>query len=181
MNKIRYLSKMSFNQLKKELPKCKNKNEELIIRKLMKKKYLKYMKMKKIKKKTNIYQLADDLLMDIKNNKVNDDNIDNIVNMFDESDFKDTPNFPSLNELDPTNELANELDGDELYDKKFKEEIKRDQLNNNLMNRLNSDIDIQSMRKKYKKNIEVPFSNSNDGLYASPFKNNLPNNNFNRF
>jgi hypothetical protein len=65
-------------------------------------------------------------------------------------------------------------------DGKFVNEIKRDQVNNNLMNRMNSDIFINNMNKTKNKNFESPFSNDMDDKYAS-FKNDptiIPNNDF---
>ena len=170
------IKRMNFYQLKKELSRCKNNpKKELIIRKLMKKRYLEYKRKKSRSKKEELIdsdtiKLADDLLEDINYNKLKKN--EDLADIFDESDFKETPNLPPLDELDPTNEL---------YDTKFKEELKRDEMNKHLMDRLNGDISIQSIRKNNKRNIEVPFSNDDNGNYAPIHNNkNIPNNNFNR-
>lgn len=168
------INRMTFRELRDELSlSSDNPVKNLLIRKLMKKKYLEYkkrkedaMKSKVIKPKKQLknkgasdeisIRLANELLDDIQRN--DGDDIMEIVGEFNENDFK---MHGPLNDLDPRARL---------YDKKFAGEIERDQLNNSLMNRMNSDIYIQDMRKNKRKTFETPFSNEPDEKHA-PYHN----------
>ena len=179
------INKMSFQRLRDELSICvDNPVKNLLIRKLMKQKYIEYKKRKEIyeMKKRNNYNkikkrkiiedntsrmLAEELLEDInKNNELRANEINEINEMNEILEFMDEINnnqervydHGPLNDLDPSARL---------YDQKFTEEIEKDEMNNNLMNRLNSDIYIQEMRKNKRKKFETPFSNGPDEKYAS--------------
>ena len=62
---------------------------------------------------------------------------------------------------------------------KFKGEVKRDHLNNNLTDRLNSDIAIKKFQKKEKKKKEFirPFDENKKSSYENYF-NDLPKDDF---
>src|SRR5665647_511057 len=95
------------------------------------------------------------------------DDILEIADEFIETDF---------NQFGP----LNELDQPKLPDTHFAEEIQRDKMNNHLMNRMNSDIHIQEIRRDKLKNFETPFSSLPDDKYA-PFHNDpsiIPNQDF---
>ncbi len=183
-SEINKIKNMSFDQLREELSLCKNNPvKELIIRKMMKNRYLelknrkqRLINQRKMKELSRIeeanYQrqfnnnlenenivddnLVDELFEDIQRLKNRDNDM---VDIFNESDFKPLPNHGPLNALDPNASL---------YDRKFKQEIEKDHMNNHLMDRLNSDIDIKKMSKRNKKkNFDMPFSNNIDANYAS--------------
>ena len=65
------------------------------------------------------------------------------------------------------------------WDSKFKGEVKRDHLNNNLTDRLNSDIAIKKFQKKEKKKKEFirPFDENKKSSYENYF-NDLPKDDF---
>jgi hypothetical protein len=88
---------------------------------------------------------------------------------FDASDFNDLPNLGPLNELD---------DPDGLYETREIKEYSRDKVNNNLMNRMNSDIYIKTLKNKKSKprTIIPPYGDGNCQNYA-PYKNNDRTNN----
>ena len=76
------------------------------------------------------------------------------------------PNFKSLNELEDYNDI---------YDDRDISEFNRDLVNNNLMDRLNSDIDIKNFGiKKVKNNLIPPYIN-NAGDNFAPFNSNNRN------
>ena len=160
-----YIRNMSFDQLREELSLVQNNPvKELLIRKLMKQKYIELRKNKfnkidrrfddKYNKKKINDKLADDLLYEINKYKpkkshknINTKNIN-------------TKNINTKN-INTNTSLAN-------IDKKFIPEIEKDDLNNNMMKRMNSNIDIQSFRNNSKKIFDTPFSNNNDsGNYAN--------------
>src|SRR5437870_4353571 len=146
---IAKINKMNFRQLQEELSvSLNNPVKSLLIRKLMKQKYLRYRKIREIAKRPKDYQkdyqrrvkpdnrideasimMANELLDEI--GKSNNDAILEVVNDFTDDDFN---RHGPLNELDPSASLP---------DDKFADEIQRDQMNNHLMSRMNSDIHIQ--------------------------------------
>ena len=158
------INKMNFRQLRDELSiSSNNPVKSLLIRKLMKQKYLKYKKIREMSKTHHIkadeqvdeisIMMANELLDELE--KSNTDTTMQVVDEFTENDFN---RHGPLNELDtsPT-----------LQDDKFADEIQRDQMNNHLMSRMNSDIHIQEIRRNKLKNFETPFSDTPNDRYAS--------------
>jgi hypothetical protein len=175
---IAKINKMNFRQLQEELSiSSNNPVKSLLIRKLMKQKYLRYKKIRelanqqqRVKPRKNIDEesimMANELLEEI--GKGNNDTVLEVVNEFTDDDFN---RHGPLNELDPSASL---------YDSKFADEIQRDQMNNHLMSRMNSDIHIQEIRRNKLKNFETPFSDTPNDRYA-PFHNDptiIPNKDF---
>lgn len=162
---IAKINKMNFRQLQEELSVSSNNPvKSLLIRKLMKQKYLRYKKIREMsvhqkrpKPDNRIDEesimMANELLEEIEKN--NNEEILEVVNEFTDNDFN---RHGPLNELDPSSTL---------YDDKFKDEIQRDQMNNHLMSRMNSDIHIQEIRRNKLKNFETPFSDAPNDRYAS--------------
>jgi hypothetical protein len=176
-NKIKL---MTFEELRNELSLTDgNQIKELIIRKMMKKKYYKYKNKKKLLKnmENEEIEIVDYLINDINDQKRSNsimDIIDDDIQLFDqqinENHDKLDNNHGPLNELDPRARM---------YDKKFSEEIEKDGINNNLMSRLNSDIFINKTSKQVRKKFDSPFSNNADNKYASFHQpKNIPNNDF---
>jgi hypothetical protein len=140
---ITKIKNMSFKELKHELKNTHGfKNRELEIRKLMKQKYVRYLKYK--------------------------NSIKNIDDIF-ENKIK----------------TLNELDENYIKDEKFDVEIKRDSVNNNLMDRLNSDLYIKNIMKSTRqpnniRNIHKPYEEINNNSSFVPFNNIgiIPNNDF---
>jgi len=177
---ITKINRMNFRQLQEELSVSSgNPVKSLLIRKLMKQKYLRYRKIKEMSKQKQqrlanpdirideeSIMMANELINEIE--RSNNDAILEVVDEFTEDDFN---RHGPLNELDPSASL---------HDDKFADEIQRDQMNNHLMNRMNSDIHIQEIRRNKLKNFETPFSDAPNDRYA-PFHNDptiIPNKDF---
>lgn len=164
------MDKMNFYQLRNELSYCDDPVKELLIRKMMVREYtkLKHNKINKHKRYVRNNRSSDKITNNLTDNLTDnlaDDLYNEIIkqndmnpNIFDETDFNPIPNHGPLNDLDPN---AKRFEG------KYKEEIKRDSMNNNLMDRLNNDIDIQMNRVNKRKLFETPFSNENGGNFAN--------------
>lgn len=140
---IERINNMTFKQLKEELSKNKNnKVREMIIRKSMYIRYHQHMK-KKISDNTQKVPSNKPLIPFIPN--------------FDLSDFNS--NDSSIDEPDNLNQDDRESDT---------QPFGRDYTNNGLMERLNSDLDIRTMKMPpNKKDFIPPYSNTTDGNYAS--------------
>lgn len=176
---------MTFNELRDELAYCDNNPvKNLLIRKVMKEKYeyyvnkkkfIRYQKMKariteynnikhkikkRIEKKNIIRQKNYELEKKELNRKLID--INNINNNSDNNEILDE----SVNEL--INESLDELDENSyLYEDKFAQEIRRDLMNNQLMDRMNSELDIRNFRKhSVIKEFVPPFDNTKTKSYA---------------
>lgn len=170
---IARINKMNFRELRDELSLSSNNPvKSLIIRKLMKQKYLKYKKIRDMniqqQKYKVIHKKQEDEITKMMVNELLDEieknNNDTILEVIDDTDMLDETNYDKhgpLNELDPSAKL---------FDNKFVDEIQRDHMNNNLMNRMNSDIHIQEIRRNKLKNFETPFSDTPNDRYA-PFHN----------
>lgn len=155
------LNKLTFKELKTELKKNNDPMKEKIIRQLMKNKYIKYIN---YKKSINDCELNDDDFAQPLPNKIK-----------------------TLNELDDN--FVNCSSG-AINDKKFDTEIKRDQVNNNLMDRLNSDLYIKDIMKPIKKYptgyspnkmpLTKPYEEVLNNQSFTPFNNSniIPNNDF---
>ena len=143
-NYLNHLTRMSFRELKNELAKCNNKEIELIIRKIMKDKAIRY----KLRQKS------------IKNNEI----IDSILDDIETNSSKIT----SLNELD---DYENDMEYQNI-NSSYKDEIAKDFVNNSLMERMNSELDIRNIknikRKCNEKDFIPPFSD-NSGDNFAPF------------
>lgn len=152
MTDMSKLSQLSFRELKEELINSKNSPvKELIIRKLMQKKYNEY-KMRKQQKVQKISKIDEFPLTD--------------------EDFNNPLPAQPIAEFEQVDDDLN----------KFKSEIEKDYLNNNLMERMNSEIDIRVTKKKNnkkypkKKEFIPPFTDDNTDKYA-PFNDQTFNNN----
>ena len=196
---IRRIKNMSFRELRNELAYCDNNPvKELLIRNLMKEKYIHCMRKKKkieehqkmekrlkYKKLKNIMARKYDhkyrkYYIESKDSSIESimDDIEDVEDVEDiadniplrEEDFNLYPNHGPLNELEENNGL---------YDKKFKDEVNKDFMNNNLMDRMNSEIDIRNIKLKNKKDFIPPFADNDGGMYA-PFHNqtNIPTTDF---
>lgn len=182
-NDVDRLKKMSFNELKIELRNnIDNPVREYAIRKMMKDKYEKHLQEKnriKIQEQKKIY------------NQKLDDEILNILD--DKSNSSDQSSNSSSESSDSSESIEAPTTFRDVSPDKFKEKIKNDYVNNNLMQRLNSDIDITSMRNKKntrnraidihnnwtrnKNDIVPPFDTDYGDAYA-PFDTNIPTNDF---
>mgnify|MGYP005855511951 CR=1 FL=1 len=175
-NDVERIQNMSFNQLKKELSYCKNNpSKELFIRNLMREKYIRYKKKKKNFEEKNrrhiSYSNTNESTTFNEINNLGNDTIRSILN-----DIEDP--FPEENNRNPRNDF-NLNKFEDKKNPKFKDEVDKDFLNNNLMDRLNSDIDIRKIKARNKRDFVPPFSNDVGGEFA-PFRydKNIPKNNF---
>jgi len=140
---IKRINNMSFNELRDELTYCDNNIKELLIRKLMKDRYLRHIKKKElINKKKEKERIKNQIYT---NTIITDDN-NKII-----EDIDDLFNDDELNKKD--------YNDDDLIDKKFNKQIERDAMNNNLMNRMNSELEIRNNKKNKNKdkNILPPY------------------------
>ena len=246
--KSEHMKQMTFNQLKNELANCDDPIKEVLIRKLIKKRYLQLMHYKQINSQNrndriNGSEYTNHSVNNINNinqansgnsgnnsknyiddiGDIDDHDIDpltflseetwneeaefgerypnnnnpnqsypNYPNYSDNSNypsypnnpnFSSNPNYPSdpndqnsnygklmgdnlYRELGPLNDLDSKA---KLYDNKFKKEIRKDFVNNNLTERMNSDIAIKNFRIRNKtKDFIPPFTNTNSSAFA-PF------------
>ncbi len=158
------IGKMTFGQLRKELALCNDPIREKIIRHFMYLRYTQYVNKKRQLEEIN--RLRAEKMMrkrkPVEPVKQSDDHMS-----LDPDDFEVKPVAGSLNELDG-----------ELFDDRDIAEYERDVTNNNLVKRLNSDIDIRTMGVK-KKEFLMPYSDDAGGNYA-PFNSvtKVPKNDF---
>lgn len=162
------INKMTFNELRNELAKCDDPVKETLIRNLMYIRYKQHIN-KKIQideiKRRKMLRFMEQQKKKIETNTINNNSINDLLNdednlSLDPDEFEIKQTSDSLNELD---------DADELLDKRNITEYERDMVNNNIVERLNSDIDIRTMREtQQKKEFVVPYSDNDDGNYA-PF------------
>lgn len=146
INDIKHLS---FNQLKSKLHTVTDKKQSLVIRKLMLAKYQKHIE--------NKHTGRDD------NNNDNDN---------DSSSYGD---IIDLNDQPPKMTSLNELDDQEIHDSRKIKEFSRDTVNNNIMDRLDGDMNIRqstklnkpSNKKTNKPTIIPPYADQADNSYAS--------------
>ena len=76
----------------------------------------------------------------------------------DEKDFNLFPNHENLNELDDDNSKYSGYNNE--FDDKFKKEVENDYVNNNLMDRMNSEMEIRNKKKA---------DTSNNKSFMSPY------------
>jgi len=169
------IKKMSFKDLRNELANCNNPIKAKIIRSLMVLRYNQHMERKRFiqmkqQERYHRIMIKQQQEQTMRNNNDNNDN-DNNVNeleeniMLDDDDFDIKPKFGSLNELD---EQSNDSDFRPIREIK---EQDRDKLNDNLVSRLNNDLELKYHNEKSKQekvDIVPPFSNDIGGMYA-PF------------
>ncbi|QKF94068.1 hypothetical protein QKU48_gp0610 [Fadolivirus algeromassiliense] len=180
LNKI---NKMTFSQLRNELALCNDPIKEKLIRNLM---YIRYkqhinnkIKMEEMTRQKKMKMIERENRNRIKTMEQVNDN-QNMMDMLDDQDNISID--PDEYEIKQNNISLNELDDENmLFDKRDITEYERDAVNNNIVDRLNSDIDIRTMRenRNTKKEFVMPYSDDVSGNYA-PFNENkkLPINNF---
>jgi hypothetical protein len=161
---VEKINKLTFSELRNELATCENNPVKgLLIRKLMLMKY--QQSIQKKKEKEHNKQMQNQMQRQMQLNRMREqmeskkpeDAHEDIV--FDSEDFDTAPNLGPLNELD---------DPDDLYDTRNIKEYDRDIANNTLMDRLNSDIYIKTLKEKKEKPhvIIPPYSNDICNNYA---------------
>lgn len=163
---INRVNSMSFRELRNELANCgNNKMKENIIRHIMYIRYQKHIerkmlieqqKQKHIRTQMNKQKQNDEnMKMKAVQELKTDDTDDNIS--LNSNDFESNSKFKSENELD-------ECDPRDI------QEYDRDLTNNNIIERLNSDIDIRTERnKKIEYKLIPPYSHDTGNNYA-PFE-----------
>ena len=161
------IGRMTFGQLRKELAYCNDPIKEKIIRHFMYLRYTQYVNKKRQLDEINRLRAQKAQKKKDPVNKPQEQiQVDDIASL-DPDDFEVKPVAGSLNELE-----------DELFDDRNVTEYERDVTNNNLVKRLNSDIDIRTMGGK-KKEFLLPYSDDVGGNYA-PFNSGtkVPKNDF---
>nr|QBK89175.1 MAG: hypothetical protein LCMiAC02_02690 [Mimivirus LCMiAC02] len=143
------LTDLTFNELRNKLFKCNDNLQEYIIRRIMKDKYIKY----KLKEK-ELLERRSEKEYKIKEYKLENENdiINELVNNIEKNDkykYKYKDNYKSLNR--------------EMSRKQILDLCENDDVNNNLMNRMNNERDIR-MNKKFinkpnKHPLITPYSN----------------------
>lgn len=163
------LEYLSFKDLKNELKVCRNPEKELIIRKLMKDKAIKY----KLKKQDNNLKYN---RQPIKKQSVNFDTNAYVKSILDELD-----DDGSLDDKDIYQDGIDGRDGIDKRKKNKKKYMKKDLVNNSLMDRMNNELDLRKYRKKGKKEFLMPFAENAGNDYASFKGNNRPITSFSNY
>lgn len=167
------INKMSFTQLRNALAECRGTDplREMLIRKMMMKRYLEYQQYrrnKNVKKiEPNYYPEMIQLEDDVQDRSIN-------LSEFPDLEVQET----SLNEME--NMQFEPIES--LVDPKYLSEMQKDHLNNNLMFRMSNDIDLKKsyQNKKKKRDCIKPFSDDpNEGF--APFKSTKTNNHLKKF
>lgn len=181
---ITRINNMTFHELRNELAYCgNNKVKEDLIRHIMYQRYKKHLetknKMEQIKfqkkqkyleklKRQQEREIKKKLSMEKKRERKvhqqeekEDDNLS-----FDSSDFQETNRI-----IVPSNGF-DDFETNEVFDKRDITEYDRDITNNNLVNRLNNDIDIRNSRNRNKRvpnkiDFVPPYANNSGDNYAS--------------
>ena len=164
INEVSRINNMTFGELRNELANCNNNPvRQKLIRNLMVIRYNQHLEKKQHYNKLKAQK-------ELKKNPLLKSNFTNQSGdeiSFDENDFKNLkPNHGSLNELESN---------DELFDSRNITEYDRDHANNNLMERLNTDMNLIKNKKQSTKDFMTPYSNNSCGMYA-PFDNYLKSN-----
>lgn len=156
------LKRMSYRELKTELQNNKNTNKEGLIREIMKDKAVRYIQMKKNiknkenfifkekkeRKEENIDDLLNDIVAGINTDDKYDYEYDNEYDSDHDNDYDDKYNNDYYN----TN-LEHAIGLDPLRNKKKKrKKMPKDKLNDAMLDRLQSEIYINKIRKKRDKN-----------------------------
>lgn len=159
------IQQMTFRELKQELVRCKsrpspdNDAKERMIRELMKQKLIKY-KTRSLGSRRSHHKTAQSY----------DEDDDPII--FTDDDFE-----PGYRAMDTDPDGLNEDYFDSYTSKKTKDDrykkIQKDDLNNHLLDRMNSDIDINKNRRK-KHDFVSPFADDNSGGQYAPFSDEIP-------
>lgn len=164
------INRMSFRELKIELLECNNNPvKEQIIRRLMLRKYELYKK-KKIDKHRRIQIKWEKQRMhhDMERN-INEIELQERIS---KSELPKRRNYGELTGFGPLDEFEGRQ-----YDAKFGREIEKDHLNNNLMLRMNSNVDIKKT-KPLKGEFIPPYSNEVGATYQSVFNERMPKDDF---
>jgi len=164
-HEIKRINNMTFKELRNELANCgHNKTKENIIRNIMYARYKKHIENKMMIERSKQLQIT-------RQQKIKEDQIkimqqtnneDNLS--LNSEDFEIKPRLQPLNELEEGNNEYNNI-----HDTREIQEYDRDMTNNNIIDRLNSDIDIRTSRNKtieYK--LVPPYSDGTSDNYA-PF------------
>jgi len=171
------IKKMTFNELRNELAKCNNNPvKEKIIRSMMVLRYNQHMERKRYiqMKQAEKYQKMIIKQQQMQHNNAN--NVNNVNNVNNESDENIVLDENDFDFIKPTYKSLNELD-DQSNDEDFRpvreiKEQERDKLNDNLVSRLNNDMELKNNNEKNKQDkvdIVPPFSNDLGDMYA-PFE-----------
>ena len=170
--RVAEINKMSNAKLKKELAQCKDSITVTIIQKIIKRRERKVFVPIVAKKKLSTDEEIDKLINSMKGINLNSD-------IEFSSDREDVDCLSDIRE-DDLDELLRDVDINphvsqtedfqkKFQNKKFKMEVERDHVNNQLMDRMSSDIYIRNLKaNSNKKKIFVsPFSDAPDSKYAS--------------
>lgn len=158
---------MTFGELRVELSKSMdNPVKEMVIRELMLMRYNQHIQKKIVMEQRQ--QAIKQKQLAKQNKRVEEEEIIE----FTKNDFEIKPKLNSLNELD-------DFDKDDLYDDRDITEYERDKFNNNLMDRMNGDIDIRTNKKKQiSMDFPPPYSNNSGDNYAPFHSKQKPKNDF---
>lgn len=168
-NDVEKIKKMTFKELRNELVNCTNNPiREKIIRNMMILRYNQHMERKRIYEIRKAERLQKKMMKKQQNSMVDNNENDNDEQIIlDENDYEYVnPTYRSLNELD---EQSNDEDFRPVREIKEQE---RDKLNDNLVSRLNNDLELRNGNEKNKeKKVDIipPFSNDTGDMYA-PFE-----------
>jgi hypothetical protein len=144
---------MSYRQLKNELLRCSdNPHKERIIREVMKDKAIRYkLRKREISNSKNINYANIEFSSD-------EDIVGTILNDIDNTSYNSNNNSSydsDIKKIDPI----------------YKEEIEKDFVNNSLMDRMNSELDLRSIRNRNRNN-----KNKNNKEFMSPFEDSVGDN-----
>lgn len=179
---VERIRKMTFEELREELTYCENPVKNILIRKIMKEKYNQYLRRRNqliTKKQRKTLYEERKVATRKRKKKEMDDIIESLINNINEPEIElKEEDFNAKDVHGPLNELDDDYG---LFDDKFKKEVAQDIMNNNLMERMNSELDIMSATKARKNNKDFipPYANNEGDKYAS-FKHyrGISNNNF---
>ena len=111
-----------------------------------------------------------------KSDKSNEDLVNDIFSEIDKSEIdKQENNVVPMNAMNAMNSENMTKSKYGKYDNKFEKEIKNDYVNNNLMARMNGELDLRKSKRK-KKMFILPYTNIT-GIKYAPYNNNNNNNN----
>ena len=156
MSNIIDLRKLSFKELKKELYNCKNDPiKELTIRQMMREIYIAHLKKKESRKqqrlKKNMKRINDQ-----ENDRLIEELIEEIDNNSDES-YKQDYLYKRMTNEKRKKESINDI---------YKKETNNDFLNNNLMKRMNGEMDIRKNKKNINRTFVPPYTNDIGATFA---------------
>lgn len=159
---------MNFKELKQVLEYCKakptetNRVRERLVRELMKQKLIRITQ----QKQNSMQNIPEQQSSSSGSSFFHDSDIESdemLLNFNKEFDQEFEQNLDKDLEQDYSRSI-NKKNKKETYKK-----IQKDDLNNNLLDRLNSDIDITKSRKNKKRNVVSPFAQDKDGGDYAPY------------